>query len=476
MSRTAVPFILLAALGGCAGMESDPTENPWKPPPSGKYTQTSWAPQSRGAGAYADGALAMRSGGGYSRVAQRQRPADGDDDDQPIVQTAGRTAARAPRPPASEDDASATLEKSTMVVVGAKPAREAKPEPAAKPRPKPAAREADEGREDCEAEGGCHKCGSRPARGDAPAPCGDGLSVTTPRAFPVKGVTPEADAMPAATPVQAAAPASPAATTTAVGALRLVNGKRITFSYEVKEPSPSPGAVSVEVWGTRDMRNWKKYEAVDLRNWRKSDGLGDTPAKYLIEVEEEGLFGFTMRPASTSDKDRPVVGELPQVWVAVDMTPPSVQLLGTELNTLTQTPTLTVRWSAQDKNLSARPITLSYAEKPDGPWTPCAAGLANTSRYEWVLPPGLPRSLYMRVQADDLMGNVGTAQTPSPLHLSAPATVSAAPRDIERVTLTPAPGTSSLPAAQPIDLPQRPLPVCEPCKPAVVILSVEATR
>ena len=51
---------------------------------------------------------------------------------------------------------------------------------------------------------------------------------------------------------------------------------------------------------------------------------------------------------------------------------------------------LTVLWSASDKNLGRQPITLSYSELAEGPWTPIAANLENNGRYVWPMPLNLP--------------------------------------------------------------------------------------
>ena len=73
------------------------------------------------------------------------------------------------------------------------------------------------------------------------------------------------------------------------------------------------------------------------------------------------------------------------------------------------TPSLVLRWKAHDKNLGPRPVTLSYAEKPTGPWLPIAANVENCGHYDWELPAALPPSLFVKVQAADPSGpnNVG---------------------------------------------------------------------
>ncbi|MHB1422221.1 MAG: hypothetical protein ACYC3I_03280 [Gemmataceae bacterium] len=187
-----------------------------------------------------------------------------------------------------------------------------------------------------------------------------------------------------------------------LGVLRLINSKRLTFHYQIKDAA-STDVSQVEMWGTTDMRNWKKIDVVKR-----------SPTSLAVDVKEEGLYGFTMF-ARNKDESAKVLGPLPgappQVWVAVDLTKPVVQLLGAELNVLTQSPALVIRWNAQDRNFGPRPITLLYAERPEGPWLPIAANVENSGHYEWTMPPHVPASLYVRVQAADMMGNLGLAQT-----------------------------------------------------------------
>ncbi|HTU92713.1 MAG TPA: hypothetical protein VMF69_21715 [Gemmataceae bacterium] len=200
-----------------------------------------------------------------------------------------------------------------------------------------------------------------------------------------------------------------------LGMLRLTNSKRVTFHYEIKDAALI-GAAGLEIWGTTDMRTWKKYDTTTR-----------SPSSLSVEVKDEGLYGFTMiaRDKGETAKSQPPSAEPPQVWVAVDLTKPVVQLLGAELKTQAGTPSLLIRWSAKDRNFGSRPITLLYAERVDGPWRPIAANLENSGRYEGPLPPNLPASMHVRVQAADLMGNLGTTQ-PTTLLLPGPSSARAA--------------------------------------------------
>jgi hypothetical protein len=188
-------------------------------------------------------------------------------------------------------------------------------------------------------------------------------------------------------------------------AVRLVNTKRIHVNYEVKDVGPS-GVAGVELWYTQDSRTWKKFE-----------GALQKQPPYVVEVTDEGLYGFTLvaRSGAGLSKQPPQAGDLPQVWVEVDTTKPTVKLIDTEAGFSAKAQNLIVRWTASDKNLAAKPITISYAEQTEGPWTPLATNLENNGRYVWQLPASVPKRLFVRVEAADTVGNVGLAQSPQPL-------------------------------------------------------------
>jgi hypothetical protein len=241
-----------------------------------------------------------------------------------------------------------------------------------------------------------------------------------------------------------------------LGILRLLNSKRIVIRYELKDPA-SIGVDDLEVWGTTDLRSWKKYDAAK-----------QSPSSLVVNVAGEGMYGFTVqvRAKGDSTKNLPPQAEPPQMWVAVDMTKPVVLLLGAEMNAMEQMPSLIVRWNAKDRNLGPRPITLLYAERPEGPWAPIAANLENTGHYEWIMPPCVPANVCVRVLATDLMGNVGMVQTAT---LRIPGRSENSTHLTEQ-TLAPPPSTStaSTPSYQPAI---HPIAARAP-RPTTTILSV----
>jgi hypothetical protein len=226
-------------------------------------------------------------------------------------------------------------------------------------------------------------------------------------------------------------------------AFRMVNTKKFSLGFKVDDVGVT-GVAGVDLWCTQDMRVWKKFDAVQQVN------------AVVVEVKDEGTYGFTLvaRNGNGLGKAPPQPGDLPQVWVSVDTTPPAVTLSGVELNLTSKTPSLIVRWTAKDKNFGPRPVTLSFAPAAEGPWTLLAGNVENTGRYEWPLSSALPATMYVRVQAADLNGNVGMALTENPIRLDG-YTV--------RADAAPEPAR---PAA-------APTPAIDPARPSATILDVE---
>src|SRR5262249_27082974 len=157
-----------------------------------------------------------------------------------------------------------------------------------------------------------------------------------------------------------------------------------------------------ELWYTRDGKTWQKDEAAVRKG-----------PPYTIEVPEEGMYGFTLvaKNGVGIGKQPPQPGDMPQVWVEVDLNKPTVSLLGGKHGVGTKAREITINWSAHDRNLARRPITLSYSEHADGPWLPLAANIENSGQYVWQMPSSGPATFFTRVEAVDLVGNVGSSQS-----------------------------------------------------------------
>ena len=79
--------------------------------------------------------------------------------------------------------------------------------------------------------------------------------------------------------------------------------------------------------------------------------------------------------------------------------------------------TLFIRWHAEDAALADRPITLTFSDRPTGPWSTIAAGLDNTGQYGWRPDARVPDRIYLRIEARDQAGNVGTFDAPQPISI-----------------------------------------------------------
>jgi len=186
---------------------------------------------------------------------------------------------------------------------------------------------------------------------------------------------------------------------------KLVNSKRISLNYEVKEVGPS-GVSAVELWYTQDGRSWNRYPQ------NATQEASQRP--FVFDVNGEGLYGITLVAKSGVGLGMrpPQLGDRPQIWIEVDLTRPVVQIQGVTVGQGADKGKLFVTWSARDKNMAQSPIAISYGEQQTGPWTPIAEHQANTGRYVWTIPEHVPYQFYVRIEARDRAGNTGDAITP----------------------------------------------------------------
>jgi hypothetical protein len=179
----------------------------------------------------------------------------------------------------------------------------------------------------------------------------------------------------------------------------LVKDRKLKLNYNVTDVGPS-GISSVELWATRDGTTWQRYSNEP------------PPAGPLcVHVAEEGKYGFSLvvKNGLGVASAAPKTGDAPQMWVEVDETQPSVQVTDCAVS---QCDSLMIGWTASDLHLANDPITISTAVSKEGPWTVVASGLANTGRYVWKMPKDVPYEFYVKVDAMDTAGNVGSDHTP----------------------------------------------------------------
>lgn len=201
---------------------------------------------------------------------------------------------------------------------------------------------------------------------------------------------------------------------------QVINVARFDLAYDVEQKGPS-GISRAEVWVTRD----------DGKAWQKWSSSEKVESPLTVDLatrnnpQVEGIYGLRIVLLSGAglSKGPPVSGDLPDMRVDVDITPPVVKIYE-PIPDPNARDTMLLRWQAVDRNLSADPITLEWAEQPDGPWQPIVQGdgnsgakrMANSGQHAWRLPASFPtHRVYLRVTARDNAGNIADARTPHPI-------------------------------------------------------------
>lgn len=190
------------------------------------------------------------------------------------------------------------------------------------------------------------------------------------------------------------------------GRFRAVKSPRFEVNYRIDDVGPS-GVSAVELFVTQN--NGQK--------WFKYGDDQDKQSPFVVEVPEDGLYGFAIRVRSGAGlaDDPPQPGEEPSVVIVVDRTPPQVQLLPIQQGAGGQLNKITISWRMADDNPSDKPVSLAYSANPNGPWERICDWQQDTSSFVWNVGQGAPSRLYVRLAARDAAGNHSFVDTPQPL-------------------------------------------------------------
>ncbi len=199
--------------------------------------------------------------------------------------------------------------------------------------------------------------------------------------------------------------------TASVAGVRVVNSRTFEMEYDIDAAGPW-GIAQVELWGTHD----------GGRTWQSYGTDADTRSPLRVTVPGAGTYGFRIlvQGAGGARTAPPQAGEPAELLVAVDLSPPNVELTQARLGQGDLADQLTIAWTASDTNLQPRPITLLYSSRPHGPWSTIAAGLENTGSYTWRIERHVPVTFYLRVEAHDTAGNLGAHDYPESITLPRP--------------------------------------------------------
>jgi len=187
---------------------------------------------------------------------------------------------------------------------------------------------------------------------------------------------------------------------------RTVKSRQFNIDYRIDDIGPS-GVSTIELFVSQDNGDkWYRYGRDE-----------DQRSPFEVEVPSDGVYGFVMRVVSGAGltDPPPQPGERPEISIVVDSSPPIVNLFPLQQGTGADTNRILITWKAADQKMADRPIALSYAANPDGPWQQISDWLPNTGQYIWNVSKGIPPRLYVRVVARDAAGNLARVDTPQPV-------------------------------------------------------------
>ena len=187
--------------------------------------------------------------------------------------------------------------------------------------------------------------------------------------------------------------------------VRAVNSRLFELEFEAA-PADLAGISHAELWGTRD--GGRTWQSMSLHE------RGRSPI--LAKVDREGLYGFrVVLHGKTAAGPPPQTGDLPDIWIRVDLTPPVARIVSIQPGSGPEANHLVIGWTASDDALADAPVRLTYSTQRGGPWRTIAAPLPDTGRYAWPLPGNVTEPVYIRLEAWDAAGNVAEFETSEPV-------------------------------------------------------------
>jgi hypothetical protein len=188
--------------------------------------------------------------------------------------------------------------------------------------------------------------------------------------------------------------------------VRHSDSERFSLEYELQAVG-NLGVDAIELYGSVD----------NGQTWNLWGTDPDRVSPFDIETKEEGVFSFRIVVVGRNGlaSPRPQAGESPDIVVIVDKQKPKVRITAAQYGEGNRIGALVIRYECIDEHLGPRPISLSFSDSTSGPWTTIAAGLENDGDYIWPADPKLPRRIYLRIDAKDGAGNVGSYVLESPI-------------------------------------------------------------
>ena len=189
------------------------------------------------------------------------------------------------------------------------------------------------------------------------------------------------------------------------GSHQVVNNRVFDIDYQVEDVGPS-GVGAVELFVTEN----------NGREWFKYGSDADLASPFQVDTRGEGTFGFAVRVKSGLgfSEPPPQPGELPNIIVVVDQTPPIAELAVPQV-VVDGGGRIRMSWRLSDPNISATPVRLEYAASTSGPWTPLFDWQVDQGGCEMPIQSGMANRLHFRLLVRDVAGNVTAVQTNQPV-------------------------------------------------------------
>ncbi|MFW5857370.1 MAG: hypothetical protein ACOCX4_05780 [Planctomycetota bacterium] len=210
---------------------------------------------------------------------------------------------------------------------------------------------------------------------------------------------------------------------------RTAAGRDVEITYTATDAGS--GVAWVELWTTADGgETWSKHA-------RDEDATSPIP----FTASDAAEVGFYLRAADRVGNANPApdAGASPMLVLGFDTAAPVIRI--TEFaggrRFLQGGSTVDIAWRAEDPNLEANTVTVSWSADGGQTWETLATERPAVGRYTWRVPRQPDRNLnncLLRITALDTLGNQGQVETPQPFSIR-----SVAPRT-ETGEIVPIPG------------------------------------
>ncbi|MEI6638010.1 MAG: hypothetical protein WCO99_15705, partial [Planctomycetota bacterium] len=194
--------------------------------------------------------------------------------------------------------------------------------------------------------------------------------------------------------------------------LQLTNSRRFVWDYEIPPVRAAAGRLRAELWTTQDGGVTWQRTAVD------NDGRSPID----VNLPATGLYGVRLELVADAGDESggPRSGATPDTWVGVDEEAPQIDLVAIVRDETTSSGGLVIRYVVHDPLITPRSVRLLYSPNADGPWATIADGLENQGEHRWAPDRSVPAQVFVRAEAADAAGNVGSATSPDEISTTAP--------------------------------------------------------